>query len=148
MAILFHGMSYTGNNTMISTVEEFSRLLASQNPEDYQRLRSDIASDEVWSDILEKLPEATIWVVRNKTIPLGILRILAKHEDVKIRWEVATKRKLDEELFEILSKDNNETVRVRVAYNKRTPKNILERLAGDGSKLVAEIASSRLENMK
>jgi isopentenyldiphosphate isomerase len=86
-------------------------------------------------------------VIHNKTVPLSILRRLAKHPDPKIRWAVALKRKLDEELFLELSQDSDEDIRRRIAYNQKTPKSILEILINDKSEHVAEAARKRLEEM-
>jgi hypothetical protein len=86
----------------------------------------------------------TVWVIRNKTVPLSVLHHLAGHPDPRIRWEVATKRKLDVELFALLSQDDDETVRRRVALNRNAPKHLLERLANDDSDWVAEAARERL----
>lgn len=129
---------------MISTAKEFVELLSSNEVLPQRRLVLEEASEHTWFEILNTYPEYTISVIRNKTIPLSILRHLSSHPDPSIRWEVATKRKLDRELFESLANDPDEDVRIRIAYNKKTPYEILERLSRDQSLRVAEVARSRL----
>jgi hypothetical protein len=129
---------------MISSAKEFVELRTSKVPEHQRRAVYDSASEEVWFEVLSKFPEMTVWVICNKTVPLRVLRHLASHPDPHVRWTVATKRKLDDGLFDILSRDSDARVRERVAYNRKTPRHILERLVRDESEHVAEIAHRRL----
>lgn len=125
---------------MIHTAEEFMKLLKSEDKEDYHRLRFDEATDAVWFDILKKYPEATTWVILNKTVSIHILRYLAESDNPEIRREVASKRKLDTDLFEKLANDPDEGVRAQVANNKKVPKSILDRLIDDPDSQVSEAA--------
>jgi len=131
--------------TMITTAKEFIALNESDDPEEKYRATHDSASENVWLDVLDKYPDAAFWVIHNKTIPVSILRILAKSTDPHIRWAVASKRKLDRELFEELARDEDEDVRRQIAYNKKTPHDILINLAKDLNESVAEVARNRLE---
>lgn len=128
---------------MINSAEEFVRLRTSDERGEYEQAAYDSAPLEVWRDVIRRYPEMRKWVAVNKTVPLEILSILAKDEDVDVRWMVAMKRKLSAELFELLSRDSDETVRVRIVFNRKTPIEIIERLAEDPSELVREALLSR-----
>ena len=124
---------------MIQTAEEFVELRANNDP----RATHDEAALPVWLEIIEKYPEMREWVVHNKTVPLPILRLLAKDSDPRVRLSIAMKRKCDREIFEVLSRDVDESVRARVAWNRRTPAEILWTLKDDGSPLVREALEGR-----
>ena len=86
-------------------------------------------SDEaIWQQVIAEHPEIKIWVVRNKTVPLSMLRILATDADTSVRWEVAGKRKLDDALFEALCADRDESVRRVVLTNAKCPAVLRETL--------------------
>jgi hypothetical protein len=128
----------------ISSADEFIRLRNSQHSEEYLRAAHEPASTEVWIDVIERYPEARIWVAQNKTVPLDILAILAKDPDPKVRFMVAMKRKLTPELLEVLARDSDESVRERVARHRRTPRAVLERLANDPWEEVRSAVAERL----
>lgn len=132
---------------MIHSAKEFIELRNSSNPEEYYRATHETANEDIWLEVLKDYPEMTKWVIHNKTVPLSILRILAKSVDSDIRRDVARKRKLDNELFELLSQDEDEYVRGSLARNQKTPKYILEKLVADPSEYVAEIAKERLKKV-
>jgi hypothetical protein len=129
---------------MIESAGEFVRLRTSQIPEEYNRAAHDEASEAVWLELVERHPEMREWVAHNKTVPLEILRRLAIDQDVRVRWTVAGKRKLDEVLFAQLARDEDETVRYRIAVNAKTPRHIREALTRDPAALVADAARERL----
>lgn len=128
---------------MIGSAEEFVRLRTSEIPAEYGRAASEEAPLAVWHDVIRGFPEMREWVALNKTVPLEILSILARDDDVNVRIMVAMKRKLTPELFAFLSRDDAEQVRVRIAYNRKTPIDILERLQEDPSALVRSAISGR-----
>lgn len=125
---------------MIHSAEQFIALRSSAERTDYQLAATEQATFQTWADVIARFPEMRTWVAQNKTVPLEILRILAKDADRVVRGSVADKRKLDRELFESLSRDPDETVRQRIAYNKKTPADIIERLTSDESPLVSDAA--------
>ncbi|MDR1311558.1 MAG: hypothetical protein LBK01_06785 [Burkholderiaceae bacterium] len=131
---------------MISSAKEFIHLRDSTVKEEYDRSAYEEAPLKVWKEVLEKYSDYARWVVHNKTVPLEILEILSFSEDVDIRWEVATKRKLSPELFERLSKDRETTVRVRIAVNRKTPLSILDVLCNDEDADVASGAQMNKED--
>jgi hypothetical protein len=129
---------------MIHSAEEFVALRRSAHPVEYLRAANDSATEEVWMDVVTKYPDMKIWVVRNKTIPLGLLHLLARDEDPSVRFAVAMKRKCDHELFERLAFDTDSSVRCRVAWNAKTPLSILARMKGDSCDQVVEVVEKRL----
>lgn len=125
---------------MIHSAEEFVSLRTSTDRTVYERATTEQASIETWTDVIIRFPEMRMWVAHNKTVPLEILKVLAKDSDRSVRASVAEKRKLDRELFEFLSRDPDELVRQRIAYNKKTPVEIIERLVNDDTPLVKDAA--------
>jgi hypothetical protein len=109
---------------MIETAEEFVRLRLSSNPLEQSRATHESANDDVWCDVITKYPDFKIWLVRNKMVPLTILRILATDPDPKVRREVAGKRKLDASLFAALATDPDESVRFAIMNNGKCPAHI------------------------
>lgn len=132
---------------MISSASEFAQLRSSQLKEEYDRAAHEEASLEVWRDVIENYPELRKWVAHNKTVPLEILQELCKF-DVEVRFFVASKRKLSQELFNLLSADPDATVRQQIAANKKTPADILEKLLADKDEDVARVAQFNLSNRK
>jgi hypothetical protein len=124
---------------MITSAKEFVEL----RDRDNERATFDSAPESVWLEVVERYPAHKEWVAHNKTVPLTILRILARDPDPRVRFAVAMKRKCDAGILERLARDEDETVRVRVARNQKTPAHILERLRNDTSRLVAEALASR-----
>jgi hypothetical protein len=129
---------------MINTAEEFVRLRTSDDPEEYLRAASEHAELAVWLDIIDRFPEMRAWVAHNKTVPIEILRILARDADPAVRTVVAMKNKLPEDLFSLFASDADDGVRQRISYNKHTPQRVLEKLARDTNELVSEPARARL----
>ena len=111
---------------MIASAEEFARLRVNKDPAEQARATHEAADESVRRAVIADYPELKIWVVRNKTIPLEILRLLAIDADPRVRSEVATKRKLDDALFATLAKDSDESVRRAVALNAKCPAEIKE----------------------
>lgn len=129
---------------MISTAEEFVRLRNSEVPEEYGLAVSSPVSEAVWLDVIRYYPELKFWVAHNKTVPMSILRILADDADTRVRASVASKRKLDAELFEKLASDPDASVRNTVACNSQSPLAIIRILAQDPCEFVRKNAQQRL----
>jgi hypothetical protein len=128
----------------IESAEEFVRLRTSDVREEYERASSESAAESVWMDVIERHPDMRAWVAHNKTVPLSVLRTLASDEDARVRWMVASKRKLDHALFELLSRDSDDGVRARVAANSKAPREVLVALASDEAERVRDAARRRL----
>lgn len=128
---------------MIISADEFVRLRVSNKMEEYSRAAVEDAPLEVWMDVVGRYPEMKKWVALNKTVPMEILRTLAVDPDWEVRATVASKRKLEGDLFELLSRDAVVAVRVQVARNAKVPANILDRLAADPSPIVRRALLNR-----
>lgn len=133
---------------MIVSADEFYRLRTSEDPKEYRRSAQEEASEEVWLDVIRSYPDMKIWVVHNKRVPLGILRLLLDDKDNSIRGAIAQKRKLDEDMFEKLSRDPDESVRHTLACNRKIPLKILKRLCCDLSDFVSKAAIERLQQIQ
>ena len=131
---------------MIGSADEFLRLRCSGDPSDYRRAASEPAALSVWLELIDRYPDSRVWVARNKTVPVGVLSILAGDPNPQVRHAVSTKRKLTPELLERLSGDPDESVRLQVARHQNTPKVVLERLVRDDWENVANVAAQRLDD--
>lgn len=129
---------------MIESAEEFVRLRGSSDPVEYRRAAHEEASIEVWTDIIARFPEMRSWVAHNKTVPVEVLRRLARDNDPLVRCAVADKRKLTRELFRQLAGDQDAVVRSRLTYNRKVPSDVLETLAADPVPLVRDAALNAL----
>ncbi|GAA0203676.1 hypothetical protein GCM10008944_21830 [Cytobacillus oceanisediminis] len=128
---------------MIDSAAEFVRLRRSEDRAEYDRAAREEAPDSVWLDVMRDFPSMKEWVAYNKTVPLGILRVLAMDPDPSVRASVASKRKLTPDLFEMLAADPAEQVRLRIAYNPKAPPGILAQLRQDEADVVRAAAASR-----
>jgi hypothetical protein len=107
---------------MINSAEEFIKLRTSDIIEEQYRASHDNADSTVWLDIIQNHPEYKVWVVHNKTIPIEILELLSKDENVEVREAVARKRKINDTIFELLSIDKEESVRHALICNTKLSK--------------------------
>jgi hypothetical protein len=130
---------------MIESADQFVLLRTSEDIELYQKAANDSATEETWSEVIEKYPDMKVWVARNKTIPMSILETLSRDENADVRYAVAMKRKSSQDILQRLSQDSDESVRLRVALNPKTSKIILEQLLNDQWSRVVEEARNRLE---
>ena len=131
---------------VIQSAEEFVALCDGDNRDEQRRASLEPASLEVWTEIVERYPDARVWVAYNKTIPLEILRGLASDPDSAVRHMVAMKRKLTPDILEGMAADSDESVRLQVARHRRTPRSVLERLLGDDWSEVRKLARDRMES--
>ena len=112
---------------MINSAKEFVELREKNDP----RATYEKAARGVWLEVIHDFPDYKAWVAHNKTVPVTILRILARDADAQIRFWVAMKRKCPHDVFKRLAFDEDESVRVRIAWNAKTPPDILEMLQKD-----------------
>jgi hypothetical protein len=135
-----------GSLGMIRSASEFVELRSSSDPNLYRRASHDIATDEVWLEIIERHPEMRKWVAHNKTVPLHILKALAHDADPDVRMTVAMARRTEPAVLDFLASDADASVRLAVAYNAKTPPDVLARLTEDPWHRVAEAARARTQN--
>ncbi|WP_348953843.1 hypothetical protein [Amycolatopsis melonis] len=128
----------------ILSADEFVRLRYAEDPEDYRRAASESAPLAVWLEVIERYPDARVWVVRNKTVPMEILEDLVDDSDVRVRYAVAMKRKLTPMLLAHLALDEDESIRLRVAMHRNTSRETLEYLRNDSWDRVRETVRKRL----
>jgi hypothetical protein len=128
----------------IHSADEFVRLRYSDDPADYQRAAGEEAAIGVWREVIDRYPDARMWVAQNKTVPLEILADLVSDADAEVRRMVAMKRKLTAELLSQLAMDDDETVRMRVAMHKNVAEETLQRLRDDAWDRIREVVAERL----
>lgn len=129
---------------MIRSAKEFVELRTSTNAQEYLRAATEDADPNVWLEVLRDFPEMSVWVVRNKTVPMEILQRLVFHPDAEVRAEVATKNKLSADLMNALAADPDDSVRERIVYNKNVRQDILRKLAQDPVVRISSAAHERL----
>ncbi|WLG42750.1 hypothetical protein [Pseudomonas sp. FP1740] len=130
---------------MIGSAEDFKRYIESEI-ETERAKGHDMASDEVWFDVLSKYPELSREVVANNTISIEVLERLSLTEDASVRWDVAMKRRINRATFERLACDQDVSVRHRIACNPKVPSDILAQLALDEDEMVSAAAKKRLKD--
>jgi hypothetical protein len=129
---------------VIESAEEFVRLRTSEEFSEYNRAAWEEAPLAVWYEVIERFPDMRVWVAHNKTVPMEILRVLARDPDPRVRSWVAGKNKLEEPLLRLLADDPDEAVRMHVAIHKRTPRDLLEQMRGDPWHRIDEEIEARL----
>lgn len=83
------------------------------------------------------------WLAGQAGAPAVLLRRLATSRFLRVRWRVARRRTLPEDLFAALADDADEGVRNSVAENEKTPRDVLRKLEADASEAVRRLARSR-----
>lgn len=129
---------------MITSAEEFVELRQSSNRSEYLRAAHDLASLDVWFEIVDRFPSMRVWVAHNKTVPIEILERLVGDPDPAVRRMVATKGTATPQILESLARDTDDTVRMGVVRNRKTSHDVLRQLASDRWGEVARIATQRL----
>ncbi|WP_449602149.1 hypothetical protein [Paenibacillus sp. Marseille-Q9583] len=130
---------------MINSAEEFVRLRLSDNMEEYLKAEWNEAPFEVWLQVIETYPEMREWVAHNKSIPIEIMEILADDADERVRFNVATKNRLPENLQMKLAKDLDSSVRKRIVYNKKATFRVLTILLNDDDEDIRVVAKNRVD---
>ncbi len=130
---------------MIHTADEFVSLRTSETYDEYHRAANEEAPIEVWLEVIRRFPKMREWVAHNKTVPIEILDILSDDTDERVRFMVASKRKLPEYLQMKLAIDPESGVRHCIASNPKATKKVLEVLMDDEWSVIRELASERIE---
>ena len=114
---------------MIETVDEFIRLVESDDPAERRRAAWEAADLQVWMTLVTEHPEMRFWVAHNRTIPQEVMQVLAADEDWRVRDRIATKNSCPSDILETLSSDSHDAVASAVAGHPNTPISALRRLA-------------------
>ncbi|MBA2939725.1 hypothetical protein HZF08_15520 [Paenibacillus sp. CGMCC 1.16610] len=130
---------------MINSAEEFVRLRLSESIDEYLKAAWEDALFEVWLEVIRKYPDMREWVAHNKTIPVGIMEILADDANERVRFNVATKNRLPEHLQLKLAKDLDCSVRKRIVYNKKATFQVLSLLLNDEDEDIRTLAKNRID---
>jgi hypothetical protein len=130
----------------IHSADEFVSLRYSDDPANYQRAAGEEAAVDVWRDVIDRYPDARMWVAQNKTVPLEILAVLVSDADAEVRRMVVMKRKLTPELLDQLAMDDDESIRMRVAMHKNVAEETLQRLRDDSWDRIREVVAERLSD--
>ncbi|WP_431681832.1 hypothetical protein [Kitasatospora sp. KL5] len=133
---------------MIESAEEFVRLRASGEAADFQRIKQEEASLEVWLAIVRDRPDMRFWVAFNRTLPVEVLEVLAGDGDWRVRDKVASKRDTPAGVLEVLSGDQHEAVLSTVAGNPGTPTRALEALSRHSWDQIREKALKQLRDRR
>jgi len=128
---------------MISSADDFKCYAESKDEIENAKI-NEVATEEVWLEIISKYPKLSRLVVENGSISTDVLERLSLSDDVDVRWDVAMKRRLNRSTFERLATDNSVMVRHRIACNPKVPKDLLTLLAADEDEMIAEAAKKRL----
>ena len=130
---------------MIESAEEFVQLRSSADPAEYARAAHEEASLQVWLQVIERYPEMRPRVAQNKRVPVEILELLSRDEDERVRWFVASKRRLPERIQLRLAFIESESVQRRLVVNAKATEAVLEALSRDRDPYIREKARERLE---
>ncbi|MED1724465.1 hypothetical protein [Brevibacillus parabrevis] len=133
---------------MLTSAAQFVRLRTSDDRNDYLRAAWDEAPLEVWLDVLNHYPDMAFWVAHNKSVPLPILEMLAKHPEERVRSMVASKNKLSPELQIQLAQDHECSVRRSIAYNKKAVLAALQLLAEEADEELKQHVRTRIAEGK
>jgi hypothetical protein len=128
---------------MISNADEFKYYSESKNEIENAKI-NEVATEEVWLEVISRYPELSRLVVANGSISTDVIEKLSLSDDVDVRWDVAMKRRINRSTFERLATDKSVVVRHRIACNPKTPKDLLTLLATDKDDMIAEAAEKRL----
>jgi hypothetical protein len=129
---------------MICSAEEFARLRISQIPAEQERAGSDDAPVDVWLAVIEQYPDMREWVAHNKAVPMEVLDRLANDPSTAVRFTVAGKRKLSQDLQRALMRDPDSSVRHALACNAKCDTAVLAALTSDEEPFVSDAAKKRL----
>lgn len=133
---------------MIKSAEEFKALCESPIPDEYSRVITDNASLEVWHDVLRKYSEDYMKynVLLNDALPMEIKYILSDDEDDYIRSCLASRKDLDDFLYDKLSRDAEAGVRGSSTILKRLPLERLQEMQKDASDWVRYMVHQELRS--
>ena len=130
---------------MIESFSEFLDLVDRNDASSHLRLRTEMAPESLWMEVISQRADLKRIVTLNKTLGDPVIRLLARDNDPLIRCDIANRRRLPLEVFDLLVRDPDESVRARIAWNKKTPNEVLKRLLTDESRVVIEAVRKKLD---
>ena len=105
---------------------------------------------DAWRLLLETTSEQWdteslhFWLAGQMLAPDEVVRILAASPLMRVRWRIATKRRLPVDLFAVLAADDDEGVRNAIAQNTKTPRSILLGMRADRAEEVRRLVERRV----
>lgn len=129
---------------MISNINEYLYLAASDNKSDNNRIINEELSSELISEMIKNYPQRKLWLIHNKFIPVKILQELATDDNDDVRFTIAMKKKCNRVTYEKLLRDKNYSVRLAVIRNKQLPIDLLEKISNDMNDEIHEDAKKIL----
>ena len=133
---------------LIRNASEFIDTLEHPESTDHVLIRFGTASTETWLEIVRHSEDAAVWVALNKTIPVEVIEVLARHASARVRRFAAARNRVTPELIVLLSTDSDPGVRLRIAIHKKTGAEILRQLLRDDWAEVVAIARKRLDALE
>lgn len=122
------------------SAQELIALCISDYVVDRTRLKSQVAPEETWLEVIRLQPQLVRAVLLNKRLPEAVLAAIAAHQEPTIRSLVAMKRQASRETLSLLAHDQDEGVRALVARNPSLPSEQRDQLLSDPSGVVREAA--------
>jgi len=129
---------------MIVCAEDFARMLADTCADAQRVVSVEVASPQVWWDVIARYPQLAVWVAANRSAPEDVLAHLAEHGSMPTRVAVASSGGVSEALLLRLAHDKDDVIRLRVACNTRATRGVLAVLASDTCPAVCAHAQARL----
>jgi hypothetical protein len=129
-------------------IHRASEFIDALEASDNNLIRFGKASSQTWLEIIGHSEDAAVWVALNKTIPVEVLEVLAKHASARVRRFVADKNSITPELIALLATDSDSGVRLRIANHKKTSAEILRQLLQDDWQEVIEVAREKLDALE
>jgi hypothetical protein len=133
------------DDILISNIDEYIKLADNDNLEDNNRVKNEELSSSVIFEIIQNYPERKSWLVHNKHIPIEILKLLSKDEDIDVRFTIAMKKKCNRSIFEVLMNDSDFSVRMAIVRNNKLPIDLLEKMLNDSEPEISDEAMNMLK---
>ena len=138
-------MTIDRRHPVLESADDFRQLLEA-SPMEPARLKSAQASAAVWWDVLERFPDAAVWVAANRTTPNEIVTHLASHQRIQVRAAVASNPQITDRVMIELAHDKSDLVRMRIACNSQATRDVLADLVADPCVVVSKHAQARLQH--
>ncbi|MBO3750924.1 hypothetical protein J5X84_33030 [Streptosporangiaceae bacterium NEAU-GS5] len=91
-------------------------------------------------EVVKDYPDTRFGVALNKTVPIEVLRELARDKDSRVRSMVAPKNKATADILASLADDEDEGIHQQVAGHTNTPTEVVVPLLEDSWEEVRQMA--------